>query len=335
MTSVRGATIRFILFLIVLSFPAAIIVTTLQASVKGDTRSFVAIISDVSGLFVGNDVRIAGVQVGKVESIELDNGNARVRFSVVNDQPVYKSTGVAVYYQSLIGQKYLALTQDSPPAELLDANAEIPLDKTVPAFDITKLFNGFKPLFATLDAGQLNQLGENILRVIQGDGSGLGPVLADLDKLTKVVNDREGIIVLLIRNLGTISDEIGGKSGQVGALMTQIEAVSNKFTGQISEIVTSIESAHRVIVPAAQLLEQLAGTYDDNYGAMDALLRRLFPQTGQAIEILGMIPGLLTGLNTSIPAPSGPQTYACSAGAASLPGVGNVLLAEQQLVVCN
>src|SRR6185437_12996991 len=94
-------------------------------------------------------------------------------------------TVVAVRFQSLLGQRYLELVQSSTGGERLSPGANIPIGQTIPSFDITKLFNGFKPVFDSLDAAQVNQLGENLLRLIQGDGSGLGPLLHDLDTITK------------------------------------------------------------------------------------------------------------------------------------------------------
>ncbi|KLL96113.1 mammalian cell entry protein, partial [Rhodococcus sp. IITR03] len=48
------------------------VVVTLQRNVHGDTAGYSAVFSDVSGLRVGDDVRMAGVRVGRVDAIELD-----------------------------------------------------------------------------------------------------------------------------------------------------------------------------------------------------------------------------------------------------------------------
>ncbi|MBN7461195.1 MCE family protein, partial [Mycobacteroides abscessus subsp. abscessus] len=49
-----------------------IIVNALRTPVNGPVRHYDALFTDASGLIVGNDVRISGVQVGKVEKIHLD-----------------------------------------------------------------------------------------------------------------------------------------------------------------------------------------------------------------------------------------------------------------------
>lgn len=334
MTAWRGAAVRLSVFLLVIAGCTYVIVTALQSPVKGTTRSYSAIFSDVSGLFVGNDVRIAGVPVGKVTSIDLEDPYAKVTFTVVDTQPVYSDTRAAVLYQDLVGQRYVGLANPEPLGPVLAIGSEIPLDRTTPSFDVTKLLNGFGPLFDTLDPSALNLFAQNMLRVIQGDPSGIAPVLTDIEKLSKFAKDREGLIVLLIDNLGAISDQIGGKSQQVADLIHQLELVLSKFTSQIGGIVDAVKQANRVLVPAMSILEELQATYDDNYLPIDALLHRLLPQTGQIVDVLSLLPGVLAAMNQGLPAAGPGAQYTCSAGNVDVPGLGSVVLGNQRLVVC-
>jgi phospholipid/cholesterol/gamma-HCH transport system substrate-binding protein len=334
MTAWRGAAVRFCVFLLVIAGCTYVIVTALRSPVKGTTHDYSAVFSDVSGLFVGNDVRIAGVPVGKVTAIELEDPDARVTFTVLDSQPVYSNTRAAVLYQDLVGQRYVGLANPEQLGSVLAVGSEIPVDRTTASFDVTKLFNGFGPLFDTLDPAALNLFAQNMLRVIQGDPSGIAPVLTDIEKLSKFAKDREGLIVLLIDNLGAISDQIGGKSQQVGDLIHQLEVMLSKFTSQIGGIVDAVKQANRALVPAMSILEELQATYDDNYLPIDALLHRLLPQTGQIVDVLSLLPGVLAALNQGLPA-EGPGTqYTCSAGNVDVPGIGNVILGNQRLVVC-
>ena len=66
-----------------------IVLTALRSPVTGAVSRYTAAFSDVSGLYVGDDVRISGVQVGKVESIRLDGRIAKVDFTAQVDHPVF------------------------------------------------------------------------------------------------------------------------------------------------------------------------------------------------------------------------------------------------------
>ncbi|EUA75940.1 mce related family protein [Mycobacteroides abscessus] len=95
-----------------------IIVNALRTPVNGPVRHYDALFTDASGLIVGNDVRISGVQVGKVEKIHLDGKNARITFNVLTDHPLYQNTTVAIRYQSLVGQRYVEIAQAPTPSAL-------------------------------------------------------------------------------------------------------------------------------------------------------------------------------------------------------------------------
>src|SRR5690625_8045912 len=80
----------------------------------GSHTQYKAVFSDVTGVYEGDDVRIAGVSVGNVKDVEIyQRSKARVTFDVKSDVPLTKNTDVTIKYRNLIGQRYLALTQGS------------------------------------------------------------------------------------------------------------------------------------------------------------------------------------------------------------------------------
>lgn len=334
MTTLRGALLRLAIFSVIVTVCTTVIVTTLRTPVDGAKSEYSAVFTDVSGLFEGDDVRMSGVQVGKVQEVRLDGNHARVRFTVVANRPVFDNTKVAVRYQNLVGQRYVELILGPSPGSRLRPEATIPVEHTIPSFDVSELFNGFKPLFHSLDTAQLNQLGKNLLRVLQGDGAGIGPALADLEHLTEFAKDREAVITLLIHNLGIVAGEIGGKSAQVGELVEQLGNIVGQFSSEVDGIIKTVESGNRGLTPLVRILEKAVGTYDDTYLPLHEFLRRIVPQTDQLIAAISLVPSLLAGLNQQIPTNGAARTYSCSEGSADIPGIGNVVLGNQRLVVC-
>lgn len=334
MIKVAAPLTKLLIFLLVTAVCAVVIVAALRTPVSGPLSSYGAEFDDVSGLYEGDDIRMSGVQIGKVTSVELDGKTARVEFDIEDGRSVFSTTQAAVRYQNLLGQRYVELVQkESAPGTVLAAGSTIAREQTIPSFDISKLFNGFKPIFDTLDTAQLNQFAENILRMVQGDGSGLTPVLRDVDRITKFAVQREAIIGLLIDNLGQISSTIGGKSAAVADLVEQLTGLVSRLSTEMEGVLTSLDQANYGLGPLVGLAEKLRDAYDQGYTPIDGLLRRLLPQTDQVTELLALTPGLLTGLNQSIPDP-GAQTYSCSRGQQDIPGIGQVVLGNQKLVVC-
>ena len=72
-------------------------------------RSHSAALSEAGGLKAGDDVRIAGVKVGKVTAVDLDGDHVRVDFRVGRDTELGSETSATVRIKTILGQKYLAL----------------------------------------------------------------------------------------------------------------------------------------------------------------------------------------------------------------------------------
>lgn len=299
-----------------------------------DRSTFQARFDDVSGLYVGDDVRLSGVEVGTVTSIELDGGRARVAYEVDGDQPVTSTTKAAVRYQNLLGQRYLELVQPDEVGTELPSGSTMGDDMTIPSFDITTLFDGFEPIFETLDTEQVNLFAQNVLDLVQGDGSGLGPVLRDLDGLTEYAMQREQIIVLLIRNLGAISGVVGERSEQLGRLFAELDRVVSTFGDRADTLLEAVDDINAGQGPAIEIGEQLRATYDSEYGPVDGAFKRLVPGAQQIVDLLAMTPGLLRSVDETLRSSPERQVYACSSGDAGIPGIGSVVLGTQQLVVC-
>ncbi|WP_024801452.1 MCE family protein [Nocardia sp. BMG51109] len=225
--SIRKPLIGFGIFAIVSILVTVIVWNTLARSVDGDTNSYSATFSDVLGLRVNDDVRMAGVRVGKVKEIELDGDHrAKVTFDVERDQTLFGNTKALVRYQNLIGQRYLALapgkTGDAVP---LRNNGSIPLDRTEPSFDISGLLNGFQPLFQTLQPEQINNLSNTFIMALQGDGVSLSTFLTQAAGLAGDFQRRDAILTDVITNLSATMQGLAKRGDELETLVTQTRAL--------------------------------------------------------------------------------------------------------------
>ncbi len=111
----RGLTaplVKLIVFAVVTVFATGVLAATIASIGGGGGEKYHAIFSDVTSLNEGDEVRIAGVQVGQVEKIAIvDERNAEVTFSVEDREYLPASTTATIRYRNLVGQRYIALGQ--------------------------------------------------------------------------------------------------------------------------------------------------------------------------------------------------------------------------------
>src|SRR3954452_19179319 len=73
----------------------------------GDT--YYAAFSEAGGLKANDEVRIAGVRVGKVQAVELERDHVRVSFQVQSGEQFGSRTAAAIKVKTLLGAMYLGL----------------------------------------------------------------------------------------------------------------------------------------------------------------------------------------------------------------------------------
>lgn len=138
----RADLVKLLVFIVVTTLATGLLVLTIGNISFGGTHDYRAVFADATGVNKGDDVRIAGVKVGTVRKVEItDRTRALITFSVKDDQSLSEATHAAIRYRNLVGQRYVALTDELAGGAHLEPGQTIPISRTSPALDLTVLFN--------------------------------------------------------------------------------------------------------------------------------------------------------------------------------------------------
>lgn len=223
----------------------------------GSQNTYQAIFSSASELKSGDDVRVAGISVGSVSDVSLyHRDEAIVTFKVTSDLKLTTSTHAEVRFLNLVGDRYMALTQGTPGAAPLKPGATIAEANTVPALNLTQLFNGFQPLFQALSPKDVNDLALNIVQVLQGEGGTVQQLLAHTASLTNALADRNQLIGQVITNLSGTLDTVDQRHQQLDALLVQLRAWMGNLAKDRNTIGVSLQDVSSLTQQLAQLVTQ-------------------------------------------------------------------------------
>ncbi|MBC7303449.1 MAG: MCE family protein [Nocardia sp.] len=330
--STRSLLVRVATAILLMGLVLVGVLQVIERPVDGETDTYTALFTDANGLRGGDDVRLYGVQVGKVRAVELDGALARVRFTVTTDRALFTNTVIAIRYQNLTGFRYLDVEQPDQPAGPRDPGSVFGTDETVPDFDITRLFKGLQPVLAELSPEDLNRFATSILAVIQGDGTGLGQALGAIDTLSRYASDRQAVLSTLASNLAQVADHLGGKSGNAMKLLTNLTNLFITITDKLPGLVDFANGIPGVLKPLRSMLD-VFGVTGERDGDLDTALRRAFPDPYDAVAAFENLPGLIQAMTQAIP-PTGPD-LACPNGGATAPAPLQILIAGQGVVLCH
>jgi len=255
-TGFRSIVVKFVAFAAISVLLAVVLLNTMLNGVSGDTRSYHATFADVAGLRVGDDVRVAGVRVGRVQSIEIAHGGAAVGFEVAADQPLLDTTKIVMRYQNLLGQRYLALVQGAERGARLAAGATVPLARTSPGFDLTELLNGFRPLFEALRPDDVNALASSLVKVLQGEGGTVESLLAQTGRLTNFLADRDQVVGEVLDNLTPVLTDLAGQGTELQGTVKELRALMTGLARDRKSIGASIDGMSQLIGSTSALLQE-------------------------------------------------------------------------------
>ncbi|WP_396902071.1 MCE family protein [Mycolicibacterium sp.] len=265
-------------------------------------QSYHALFTNVTGLKSGNFVRIAGVEVGKVQRIALgDDGTVTVSFTAEDSVVLTEGSRVVIRYDDLIGGRYVALEQGPGSAVRLAPGSTIPLDRTAPALDLDALIGGFRPLFRALDPEQVNALSGQLIRAFQGEGVTVSSVLAQTATLTHTLADRDQLIGQVITNLNTVLDSFGSQRDQFSKAIGSLAELTHGLAERKTEIGNWVTQANASSASIADLLynarppirkvlhetDRTAGIVVADHEYVDNLLATL-PETYRVLGRQGM-----------------------------------------------
>jgi phospholipid/cholesterol/gamma-HCH transport system substrate-binding protein len=281
---------KLLVFMVVTTLATGVLVATIGNLSFGGTHTYKAVFADATGVNKGDDIRVAGVKVGTVKGVEIsDRTRALVTFSVDDSTTITGATHATIKYRNLVGQRYIALTQEVGSATKLDDGATIPISRTQPALDLTVLFNGFKPLFQALSPADINQLSYEIVQVFQGEGGTLESLLQHTASVTSTLADRDQVISDLVDNLSEVLDHVADRDKQLNQLITTFKQFVGGLDQDRDAILGSLDQISQLSVQTASLvkgvrsplvgdianLRQLTANIQRNRGELDRALQVL------------------------------------------------------------
>jgi phospholipid/cholesterol/gamma-HCH transport system substrate-binding protein len=268
------------------------------------TSGYTAEFTNVSGLRAGQFVRASGVEVGKVDTVELVDGGkrARVKFNVDRSIPLYQSTTAQIRYLDLIGNRYLELKrgQGEGADKVLAPGGFIPLARTQPALDLDALIGGFKPLFRALDPQKVNSIATALVTVFQGQGGTISDILDQTAQLTSQLGERDQAIGEVIKNLNTVLDTTVRHRQQFDQTINNLEVLITGLKDHGDQLAGGTAHISNAAGTVADLLAENRGLLHKTINYLDAVQQPLIDQQDQLQDYLKKVPTALNMIGRAI-----------------------------------
>ncbi|MCP2339122.1 MCE family protein [Actinomadura rupiterrae] len=233
--------------------------------VIGGGTTYTADFSEAAGLRPDNEVRVAGVKVGTVQSVKLHLGKVRVSFRVRHTWVGDASTA-AIAIKTVLGDKYLAL--DPLGSRPQRPSAVIGSDRTMAPYDVTEAFDDLSGSLQQLDSAKLAQSLQSLSGTFQNTPPAIRTALTGVTAFSKTVSKRDAQLRELLQSANRFSGTMAGQTQQIQTLLRD----GNLLLGELSR---RRDAVHGLLVGTQNLSEQLSGLVDDNQAQLAPALRSL------------------------------------------------------------
>ncbi len=267
----RGTLIKFGIFGIIMLLLTGFIFATFAEVRTGSANDYSAVFKDASRLKTGDTVRVAGIRVGTVQKVSLqDDRNVLVKFDAGKDIVLTDGTKAQIKYLNLVGDRYLELVDSPGSTRILPAGGRIPVERTAPALDLDLLLGGLKPVIQGLNPQDVNALSASLLQILQGQGGTIESLFSRTSSFSNALADNNAVIEKLIDDLRmtlkTLSDDGDQFSEAIDKLEQLVRGLSED-RDPIGEAITALDNG------TASLADLLARARPPLDGTIDQVKR--------------------------------------------------------------
>lgn len=293
----RSARFSKVTLLKVLAFVAMSAVFTAVLAMKIGNLEFFqhqyqlsAVFSDASGVFKGDAVKLAGVDVGRVSGARIEDGHGVVDFVVDDSVHLTRDATVAIRWRNVLGQRFLYLYPGSGDGARLSDGDTIGLDNTEAAGDLGQLLNELGPILKAIDPNKANAFldamnealanNEGTVRQLLTEGGGLAQRLAGMDdQIQGLISSSDTVLSTYARQdkaIKGILDDLNSLGGSLGGMTDNINSLIVNFADVQQEL--------------DRFLKENRGNIDSSLGELQWLVRLLHGHRAELARTLCSLP---------------------------------------------
>lgn len=233
----------------------------------GGGTTYRANFGDASGLQAGDQVTVAGVEVGRVTGVELKDGQVLVSFKV-QDAWVGDRTVASIQIRTLLGAKYLALDPQGDKEQdpgVVFGGAD---NRTITPFDVVDAFNGLSDTIDKLDTNALATSLQTLSDTFRGSAPQIRGTLDGLSRLSTTIASRDEQLRTLLAGTRTVATTLADRREDISQLLSDGNLL-------LAELQKRRDAIGNLLDGIRNLSQQLSGLVADNIDQLRPTLETL------------------------------------------------------------
>jgi phospholipid/cholesterol/gamma-HCH transport system substrate-binding protein len=326
----RGGGSRGLRYATVIALVAVLVGGVYMLSSRGNNRSIVGYFTSAVGLYPGDQVRILGVPVGQIDTIEPRPSDVKISMSVSKDVKIPKDARAVIMSPNLVSARFIQLTPAYTGGAVLPDGGSIDLARTAVPVEwdevkqaLTQLAVQLGPTTGSMQ-GPLGAAINQAADTLDGKGESFHNALRELSQVAGRLGDSRSDIFGTVKNLQVLVNALSASNEQIVQFAGNVASVSQVLADSsrhldntlgtlnqaLSDIRGFLHENNSTLVDTVNKLNDFAQTLSDQSDNIEQVLHVAGPGIANFYNIYDPAQGTLTGL-LSIPEFANPVQFIC------------------------
>jgi len=231
----------------------------------GGGKIYAADFSEAAGLQKMDEVRVAGVKIGKVVGIELAGDHVVVKMRLKGVQ-LGRLTRAEIKIKTVLGRKYIAIEPNGDGE--LDPDTHIPVSRTKAPYDISPAFQELASTIEQIDTEQMAKSFTTLADAFRGTPNEVESSLNGLSRLSQTIASRDAKLRVLLDRANGVTTVLRERDEDLVQFLKDTDLV-------LQEVRARRAAIHKLLVTTTELSEQLIALVRENRAALAPALSHL------------------------------------------------------------
>jgi virulence factor Mce-like protein len=280
-------------------------------------KTIIAYFSTTTAIYPDDGVRVSGVKVGTIVSIDPVGTQTKLTMTVDRNVPIPADAKAVIVAQNLISARYVQLTpayRSSGP--VMADGAAIPADRTAVPVEwdevkqqLTRLANALGPSGATTSSTSVGRFIDSAANALGDNGDKLRQTLAQLSGVGRILANGSGDIVETLKNLQTFVTALSGSTEQIVQFEHRLATLTSVLDGSTSELDAALTNLSEAVGDVQGFLAESRDKTSEQVARLANVTQNLVDHRGDVEQILHLAPNAIantySSLDPQIKAPAG------------------------------
>jgi phospholipid/cholesterol/gamma-HCH transport system substrate-binding protein len=228
--------------------------------------------ADAAGLTPENEVRVAGLKVGKVRDVALAGDRVRVTMEIRNAVKLGQASTAEIKLKTLLGAKFVAVDPKGG-RPYVGSGDRIPLRRTAVPFELYQVTNKTVDTVGRLDGRALNDALRELAKLTEDPDGNFGRAFDGLSKAIGAVAERDRDLESLLQNGDTLLGALASRSESLGRILDGGSKVLTALAERRQALKDFVAGSDRASAQLSSLLRNTHASLDPALQALHAVLQ--------------------------------------------------------------